>query len=201
MAVALGLAGGAAVTGLIAAKNAEREVKSFVGNKVQKKIDKKCAKLDKEMEATFKKNEKKREGAKAARSELAEKMRAKHGLAGAESTGMSGFLLKKGVYNTAMKRRWCTLSGLRITYSEDMDTKEKGFIDLDGANVSIVTDAATDEHQLHIATRGRTYVLQGEAPNPRSRLEPWLYAIQAAMRAPHVPDTADDDDDDDGEED
>lgn len=48
MAVALGLVGGAAVTGLIAVGNAKREVDNVLENKTQKRIDKKCAKLEKQ---------------------------------------------------------------------------------------------------------------------------------------------------------
>lgn len=48
MAVALGLAGAAGLTGLIAVGNAKREIDAVVDGKVQKKIDKRCAKLDKE---------------------------------------------------------------------------------------------------------------------------------------------------------
>ena len=48
MAVALGLTGAAAVTGMIAAHNAKKEVNAVLENKVQKKIDKKCAELNEE---------------------------------------------------------------------------------------------------------------------------------------------------------
>jgi hypothetical protein len=48
MAVALGLVGGAAVAGAAAVYNAKREVGAVMDNKVQKKIDKKCAAFDKD---------------------------------------------------------------------------------------------------------------------------------------------------------
>eukprot|EP00048_Salpingoeca_helianthica_P024294 m.31217 g.31217 ORF g.31217 m.31217 type:complete len:184 (-) comp9297_c0_seq1:419-970(-) len=180
MAVALGLVGGAAVASAAAVYNAKKEVNAVLDNKVQKKIDKKCAEFDKKEEKVFAELAQGRAEELEERKERMQLLRDKHGLEGARADRTNGYLLKRGKLNTAFKKRWFVLEGREIKYSKEPGSSELGTISLGGAQVTLTSE--NDEFQLNIETlSGRTYVLRGEPPNPRSRLENWVQAIEAAL--------------------
>jgi hypothetical protein len=115
-----------------------------------------------------------------ARAELRQHIRDKHSLEGAHEGVTNGYLMKRGKLNTAFKKRWFVLEGREIKYSKEPGTSELGTISLGGAQVLLTSE--NDEFELRIETlAGRTYILRGEAPNPRSRLENWVRAIESAL--------------------
>ena len=88
--------------------------------------------------------------------------------------------MKRGAINKAFKQRWFVLEDGALFYSKDPSTEVLGAIVLSGAQVSM--HEIKGEWEVHIQVMsGRTYVLQGVPPNPRSGLESWLGAIEKAM--------------------
>jgi len=101
---------------------------------------------------------------------------------GKEMVDMEGLLWKRGEVNKAFQRRWCTLRGNLLFYSEKKGDKEPlGVIILEGCTVELAeeeTDHYAFKLVFHTEGRtGRTYVLGASS---QAELERWMKLLACA---------------------
>lgn len=101
---------------------------------------------------------------------------------GKQMADMEGVLWKRGEVNKAFQRRWCTLRGNLLFYSEKKGDKEPlGVIILEGCTVELAEEET--EHYafklvFHTEGRtGRTYVLGASS---QAELERWMKLLACA---------------------